>query len=326
MLKSVWIILILFVIPNIVLAQSNEWIINDFDVILEVRNDGVLNVTEVIQVDFIADRRGIYRDLPVRYNTSFIPEYAPISDIQVSHNGQLAPVQITNNFANTRVRIGDENIYIDGRQQYLINYKVANVIRQNSDGLYELHWNVTGNEWDTIIKNASVVIESSDSQLAQPISLECFTGPLGSTTDCDRVGYSSASTSALNPGSGMTIKTAWPNNTFEINRSVDWLFWSITTGFVLLFVWVIRRSVKKYREWRREGDDPELLDSVVVQYQAPDGITPAIANHILGDHDTARMLSSIILSLGQKGYLSIHQIQKKLELPLLQMENLMIMK
>ncbi len=209
-----------------------DYVINSFDVDIEVRPDGSLRVTEVISVEFLNDRRGIFRVIPVRYGLNpddlriELPEgrrpdeyYRAIdlSDIDVS--SPTAPdetlIERPNRFegTNLRIRIGEEDTYIRGQHTYRIAYTVEGALNE-FDEHDELVWNATGDEWDTLMRSVSTTVHGV------PIDrIGCWLGPRGTTNLCldpvldgDRAVFTA---NMVPPYSGLTIAIAFPKGAVD---------------------------------------------------------------------------------------------------------------
>lgn len=182
-------------------AQSDDtgWVVDSFDAVIDVAADGTMEVTEDISVDFAnLERRGIFRVIPARYELSRDEERARVPDgvdpqqvrraidisaIEVSSTAP-ADTEITrpDRFGerNLRIRIGDPDVTVTGRQEYRIRYEVRGAANR-FEGLDELTWNVTGHEWPVPIRRARVVVHGPPLARAA-----CYQGPHGSTQPCDR--------------------------------------------------------------------------------------------------------------------------------------------
>mgnify|MGYP000165020117 FL=1 len=296
----------IFVFSNQVNAQNAGWEINNFDVQLEVLEDGSLQVTETIDVNFIEQRRGIYRDLPIRYRTDLLPRYEPIGAIKVLQNNAPAEVLIDKNRANVRIRVGNEYKYITGPQKYIISYTVDNVIKEADNGSQELYWNVTGNDWDTVIESSVATVAPSNSIT----SFECFQGEPGSTDECD-ISSNRATATDLTPGEGLTIQASWPAGTFKLHTVFDWQTYGLTLIIIFGLIFLTYRSYIQFRKWQRHGDDTEVSDTVVVQYHPYDNVSPSIAGMLSGDHNIGNIITATIFQLGYLGYLSIDTQSKQ---------------
>src|SRR5467141_2827201 len=161
-----------------VLVAAPQTVIESFDVEAAVLADGTLDVTEVIRPRFAAPRNGIYRTIPVEYQTPQGFNYTLLLDV---------------------ISITDENNhalkYESSRERHYRKFKIyvpgaahatrtVNLHYKGLDGLKffedhdELYWNVTGDEWDLPIESAGarVVLPAGVTGLRAT----SFTGAYGS--------------------------------------------------------------------------------------------------------------------------------------------------
>ena len=292
-------------------AQNVDWIIDSFNAVIDIRADGVVTITETISADFKTDRHGIYRDIPVRYDSNgLLPHYTFIQNVRVTKNGSPEEFEIIKNSSNWRIKVGSADVWVSGQNVYDISYQISGVLR-NADSVDELYWNVTGNGWDTTIKSATASVTS-------PVSIAqaaCYQGVAGSKTKCEVEKKSDTSyqfqASDLAPGEGLTISTGWqPGGVTLIklqpaNQSL-WLVILASFIGILSAAWF---SVRRYLIWKKDGRDPTVSESIVVQFSPPTEISPAESMFLIKDRNSSTAIAATIMSLAQKGYLTIEHIK-----------------
>ncbi|CAB4726441.1 unannotated protein [freshwater metagenome] len=226
------------------LTGSGSEKINDYRVIIQIKPDGDLAISESINYDFgTQSRHGIYRDIPVRFNYPKKEDTDRVYPLEVksvtASNGASAQYETSdltrNGIGYERIKIGDPDRTITGAHTYDIKYRVQGALNgfPNQD---ELYWNAIGTEWLAPITNASVQVIAPAAVLAAA----CYQGSYGSDTPCttatvsgDNANFSidSADTSLtelaqqfpdsqilqdfaaqpdLFPGSGLTVAIAFP--------------------------------------------------------------------------------------------------------------------
>jgi len=113
-------------------------------------------------------------------------------------------------------------IYVPGAQDatktVILRYTVHNAIRffaEDSEFGHkdELYWNVTGNEWEVPIENATATLTLPEG--VAPTESAGYTGPAGSTEQAVQIEPSGnavrfTATRALGPYEGFTVATGWP--------------------------------------------------------------------------------------------------------------------
>ncbi|HET6702601.1 MAG TPA: DUF2207 domain-containing protein, partial [Gemmatimonadaceae bacterium] len=139
-------------LPSPLLAQDTGWTITDFHADYVVHPDGSLGVIERIVVDFDGlERHGIYRTIPVVYKRQ-VSEDVPISAGRVRFSldvrevtdaaGNPVPYE-TSGIQEKKIRIGDPDRTVSGRQTYVIDYALSGGLGFFEE-FDELYWQVTG--------------------------------------------------------------------------------------------------------------------------------------------------------------------------------------
>ena len=104
-------------------AQSSDsgYITESFVVDIKVDKDCIYHVSEKITVNFKEPRRGIFRYIPYAARNS------RIEDISVK-GGNLDVSNAQNGRSKYKViRIGDPDVTLTGRHEYVINYKIRGI-------------------------------------------------------------------------------------------------------------------------------------------------------------------------------------------------------
>ena len=158
----------------------------------QLTDDG-LRVIEVIDYDFgPAQRRGIFRTVP-----GIVP-----GSITVSSPTAPDDFTATEGFTETRIRIGDPSITINGRHRYRIDYTLErSTVVQN--GL--LSWNGVGLDWTVPISDIDIWL-AVDGGLA---GAACFQGTPWDAEECDvdqvGAGLYRTTIDSLGIGEGVTV-------------------------------------------------------------------------------------------------------------------------
>ncbi len=330
------------VMPMGVFAQDTGWEIERFESNIKIDQSGSVYVQEIIAVDFgDLQKHGIYRDLPVVYQGDLGEKiYTQVLDVGVLQDGEPAEVQVTHNSANMRIRIGDADRTISGKHKYGIVYRVVGVL-QAFDGLDELNWNVTGNDWGVPIGE----VQANVSVPATILQTACYEGVAGSRDVCEQLaledGTRRFSANNLAPGEGLTVAVGYesgvvPVITIEAPPSpADVLFSPVTLGVGALVLvggvfWIVRRwwLYGRDRKWQRshlpgersdrEGKDLEeravplfFKQPVSVEYEAPDDLRPAEIGVLMDEKADAVDVTATIVDLAARGYLTITEVEKK---------------
>lgn len=291
--------------------------IRSFDVSIKINQDASISVSERIEYDFDdAQKRGIFRDIPIKYQARGGNFLLRVSDVSVVDENDT-PYNFTTSYPgnNIQIKIGDADKLVAAKKVYVINYKIKRAINyfSNHD---ELYWNATGNGWQVPIKSSSATIVLPQKVGKDKIQTSCFSGAFGSQKLCASAGYSEGNgtaefseTNFLPPGQGLTVVFGWPKNIVQkpsaLQNALDtikdnWiLFLPLATFLVMLYLWSSR------------GRDPKGRGAIYPQYDAPDGLTPAQIGTLIDEKVDAKDISSEIIYLATKGYLKITRTENK---------------
>lgn len=288
-----------------------------FSVDLHLEEDGELLVVEEIDYRFPDEpRRGIFRDIPIRYAQRWERAYdVGLEVLSVTDEaGSGRPYQVSDRGAAVSVRIGDPDRTVGPRETYRITYRVrrATVFRADYD---ELYWNVTGNGWSVPIDAAEARVYTPGSPGPGELRTRCFTGPEGSTAQrCAAVqegGSVRFHSEGLAPGEGLTVAVGLPKGVLAepgpaaraFERFRAWGgFWLLSPLAALLAM----RSL-----WRSRGRDPGARDAIPVRYEPPEGLTPAEAGTLLDESADMADITATLLDLAVHGYLEIEETESR---------------
>ena len=148
-------IVALLVIALAASASARELKIQKFSAEIFVQPDATLDVTETIDVNFIGVWHGLYRTIPVEYvtpqgfNYSLFVKFDGATDAA----GQKLKVESSRegHYLKWKIYVDDAT---DAERTIRLHYQVRNGLKFFEDH-DELYWNVTGDEWDVPVGNAS---------------------------------------------------------------------------------------------------------------------------------------------------------------------------
>lgn len=301
-------------LPTAVFGAGEQ--ILSFDMSATIRSDSSLEVTEMIIYDFgLADRHGIYRDIPYSYERDGSKYNLRLSvDSVTDEYGDAYQYTTSQSGGQIHLKIGDPDRTVSGVHTYVITYTVVRGINF-FDTHDELYWNVTGNAWPVGIQSASAEIRLpvalTDDQRLQ----ECFTGSTSSdeqacaVTAEDEYVTSYMTDDVLSPYQGLTIVLGWPKGiTTEPDRwqQIRWFLvdnWFVAIPFIIIFGMI--------GLWIARGRDPKGRGTIIPQYDAPDGLSAGLVGTVVDERADLRDISATIIQLAVKGYLMIKRIEKK---------------
>jgi uncharacterized membrane protein len=288
-------------------TQARDLTIQRFDETVTVNPNGTIEVTEIIEARFTGFWHGIYRTIPVEYDT---PQH-------LNYSLLLEPLSVTDDDGHAlKYEQKREGRYLkfkisvpgaqDATKTVMLHYRILNAIRFFDDH-DELYWNVTGGEWDAPIRTASAKIELPEGVTG--LHATAFTGAYGSR-ETDAQAEATGNTvqvTANHPLSyreGLTVVAGWdkgfvhpPSTAAKIAlffRSNWPLFLPVVAFFIMFWLW-----------WTR-GRDPER-GSIAVQYEPPDKLTPGECGTLVDNEAAMRDITATLVDLAVKGYLTIEQ-------------------
>lgn len=328
--------------PGAGIAGAEEgWEILSFHSDITIEREGALLISETIEVDFRGlARRGIFREIPVRYRWSDTQDRVyELSVIAVRDAaGRSRRHTIENEEANKRIRIGDPDRTVSGRQTYVITYRVVGALNAFPEH-DELFWNVNGTDWGVPSRRVSAAVRG-------PVALTrtaCFEGHERSTRPCrlapgrdGAVDYDASR--ALEPGEQLTIVAALPKGAVaeprvlldDRPRTIDRYFELTPLSLGVTGVVLAGGLALVGRNWWRHGRDRRFLKrtampegsaeitaplfdqpTLVPEYGPPDGLRPAQLGLILDESADTYDLTATIVDLAVRGYLRIEKVEKQ---------------
>ena len=302
----------MFALP--VTAQES---IRSYDVKIVLTERATLEVVETIKYDFGNEsHHGIFRDIPTRYTINNATYKLRITDITVTdEGGRPQTFKIERAGANTRIKIGDPNVYVTGLQAYKIYYTVDRAVEYFKD-FDQLYWNVIGHNWSVPINNVTSRIIVPGGSTPEQLRAECFMGPLGSTITCPHYSWGKVKETVaeldstqgyMEPGSGITIRIRFPKGIlYEPSIAEKIVNFARDNAILLLPVMVL---IGMLFLWRRHGKDPAGKGTVISQYEAPDNLTPLEVGTLIDQSAQGRDISADIINLAVKGYLKISEVE-----------------
>lgn len=311
--KCLAILLLVFTAATPARADLGGWSIADFDARLEIRADGMLDVTEIITADFFEPRHGIYREIPVRYDVGLHLydlrfRLIGVDDLQGNRWGTK-----TDHEANkVRIRIGDADRTVMGRQVYRIRYQVARAILHEGDHAV-LRWNATGTEWRVPIDRVEVTVDLPELLEEGGVSHTAWTGAYGSKQQDFRASRPDDSTirfetDGLKPYEGISVEIVMPAEAVARPSWTTRVGWWMGDNFPYFLIPATLAAC--LGSWFLRGRDAPGRGTIVVEYQPPDALTPAEVGTLIDEKVDMRDLSSTIVDLAVRGYLTIEETKE----------------
>jgi len=293
-------------------ANAEERILRFYSDIA-VQKDGDLLVSETITVRAEGNqiRRGIYRDFPTRYKGRRGESVRVAFDlIDVTRNGQPEPATTEALSNGVRVRIGQEDVFLDpGDYRYTIRYRTSRQLGRFED-YEELYWNVTGNGWIFPIDEAEARITlPSPANFGQRAA---YTGIVGATGQQSEVVMEQPgeinfrTTMPLAPSEGMTVAVSWPKGVIAEPGASTRLGWLLSDWAAPLTAVAGLGAVLAYLvyAWGKAGRDPRP-GTVVPLFSPPDDLSPAAMRYIVEQKQDNRGFAAALVDAAVKGHVRL---------------------
>lgn len=326
-------------------AAHAQEVIHSFFAGYDIRPDGIVDVSELINYDFgLNERHGIYREIPL---VDVQKNYIDIVVRSVTdQDGVSQPFAVEDLKSALRIKVGRADQTITGAHTYNIQYSAKYAIRSFPDA-DEFYWNVTGNRWTIPIESAKAEIRFPSSTPMVTITKTCYTGREGSReAECEFIAVSStmpvlrlSSLRPLSMGEGLTLAVDFPKGLVAtpsasdeqiakrreaVQRSerfqssapfISIIFSFIFFGIFVLYIAMLTRK-KKMRPF---VPVPLRGKTVIAQYDAPDAMSPAYSGFLIdGIYNELEFIASIV-ELGRKGQLRVEYRVEDFPMPFIQM-------
>ncbi|OGK44277.1 hypothetical protein A2957_03075 [Candidatus Roizmanbacteria bacterium RIFCSPLOWO2_01_FULL_38_11] len=320
---------------NSIKAQEiQEESIQKYTSVIQVNNDGTIEILDEIHYDFASEQRhGIFWDFKAVYEgkNSKGETIKWKMDLEVRNvedeNGNEYEYKKISNGDMVQLKIGDPNKLISGLHVYRISYKIKGGMFYFSDH-DELYWNAIGGNWEVPIKKAYVTVYSPVVVDSAQDNVRCFTGAYGSTDQActitqDQKQVRFETSNVLNPYEGMSVVIKYPKGvvTELLPKEVVPFFETIIGKIVMAiiaagaFFWYIIYPIKVLYKWFVSGRDPYVGSELTAFYDAPKTdsgrfLTPAETGTLVDEYVHLQDITGTIVDLARRGYLEIIEEKK----------------
>lgn len=307
------------------LADKGGYVIDRFDVDLDVRPDSGLIVTERLEVLFSEPRHGIYRSIPVRFTDPKGFQYAMNFKLigVTADDGSKYGTKVSNQGAYISIRIGSASSMVSGKVIYNVEYSISDALRHFAEH-DELYWNATGTEWQAGINHASATVHLPGAVEDKDLQAAGYTGRFGSTERAVTITTLDADTllfvanRPFQPQEGLTVAVGWPHGLVTFPGPVAKTAKLFSNNLALLAPFLAGGWL--WRRYRSRGKDPEGPGSVVVQYEPPKGLRPGEIGTIVDEKVDFRDITATMIDLAVRGHLMIEVEEKEMLFGLLSSE------
>ncbi len=301
-IKFLFISILLFVITLVpVSADYNSSGANakNFNVEMNVSEEGVITIKERLTLDFFEPRQGFYVTIPQENRVTFDGEtktyFWPVENFRVISNDTV--VQTDDSRAGKVYRFGDQGRYITGEKIYEYSYEVhMRDIKAPHGQLF--YYNILSETFEFPIESVDFKINLPKEFDIQYLKMYATRNNL----DVDyKVDGTTISGSYKNPlfHQGISIHLEVPNGyftfpTFNYTLPVGIAVSAVLVGVILLYFLF--------------GRDLDVVESV--EFEAPDGISSAEVGYIYRGHVKTNDIVSLIVYWASKGFLMIEELDE----------------
>jgi hypothetical protein len=302
--------------PDAAIAQDREWRLSSFHSEIEVFTSGDILVTETLQPTFDGSFNGIYRSIPVEYETDRGFRYKLHLDVEAveDENGNELEYERSRDGRDMKLKIWVPGA-VNATKTVVIRYRVPNGLRFFDEGdadigeaYDELYWNVTGTEWPVPIDRASATVRLPVDVTG--IRAHAFTGPYGSVAQDAGVTVEGTrimvDTDQLGFREGLTIGVAWSAGVVERPTATSKVLGLLSANWPLMLPFLAFTLM--YRRWNERGRDPEI-GSIKPQYEPPENLTPAEVGVIVDNSPDMRDITATVVDLAVRGFITIEETE-----------------
>jgi len=294
--------------------RSQAEIIRSFDCAVKLQKDATLDVTETIVYDFeTAHRHGIYRTIPVKYsrynNTYSI--YLKILGITDGHGNELH-YETKGIGRDLKIKIGDADTLITGVHTYKLHYRVLRAVNFFK-GAPEVYWNATGDEWPVPIQQATAHFYPPFGTKTDQLKVASFYGPPGATQSAaseTTISDVTFHTSGLQASEGLTFVVGLPEGSVTMPSIAQTFWWFFSDWWPAFLVPLLTLGllVALYLNGGRDIDGGLPAG---VEWYPPKDLSPAEVGTLMDEKCDMSDIIATLLDLAARGYLQIHENEKK---------------
>jgi len=301
-----------------------DWYIKNFDTEIVLNKDSSADIVEKITADCgnLPGKHGIFRVVPEKIKTESGKEIkTPIKLISITDfSGK--PYKYKTIYKNGTItwKIGDPNKTVQGVNNYLIHYKVGNVIRFDNPSFDEFYWNLLGAFWDLEIDNFHAKLIFPKEISKENTKIEYYTGYFGEQRkDLAHYFWTSSnvlefsSTQPLKKKQGITASITFPKGIFSPYRFSFWETYGEYFQKYFYFLIPLLVFIVCFYLWWKYGRDPYIKKSIVPIYKVPENLTPLEVGVLMTGKERVKkeFITAEIINLAVKRLITIKVIEKK---------------
>ncbi|MFA6007886.1 MAG: DUF2207 domain-containing protein [Candidatus Shapirobacteria bacterium] len=299
-------------------VNAYDYEITDFNSQIKLEQDSSLTVREEIDTNFLIAKHGIFRIIPYIYSRNGKTIRAEINVLRIENDDGISiPYTIENYKQSKKIKIGDANSTVIGKNDYFIEYKVKNVVPDYGEGP-EIYWNVTGDEWEVPIEKASATIESPFGKIVKTECFGCqstfsdrqanFTGEEGLTI-----------VAQIDKNNLLKMPSEWDKKVKNVIDNWGYAV-AVLPLLIMLIAWYKKGRDKRYlteNVFYKTDNSVEKNVSVLSRPHLPlvyspiDGLSPSEVGTIIDEKFDTKDAVAEIVELARLEYLTIKKVENK---------------
>jgi uncharacterized membrane protein YgcG len=317
---AVPVVALALLLPRPVGAQER---IRSYDIEVDVRADGSLDLTERITVRAEGDqiRRGIYRDFPTRYRDRHGNRVVvDLEVLGVERDGRPEAWFTERRGNGIRINTGGDDYLPQLPREYTftLRYRTTRQL-----GFFpehdELYWNAIGTGWIFPIESGMVTVRLPEPVPVDLLRAEGYTGPQGARGTAYTAAVPSPGTARyrlatpLAPYEGFTIVLTFPKGLVAAPTGAERVRWFLRDngGVLVALAGLLALLIFTGVTWWRVGRDPRP-GVIIPRYQPPARHSPAALRFLRRMGYDMRCFSADLLALAVAGHVRIHREKKRL--------------
>ncbi len=284
---------------------SNAYLLDSYDVTINVNENNTFNITEKIGAYFNSPKHGIFRTIPLKNRVERL-------DGSISNNRvKISDISVDKTYTTSIeggaevIKIGDADQTLTGPQNYTISY-LYDIGKDTGKNYDEFYFNLIGDEWDTAISGITFTITMPKAFDASKVG---FSSGAAGTQDSTGIDYrtegnviSGSYSGILNAGEALTVRVELPEGYFvNAGNKFDLL---LLLSFILPILFVLLAVVL----WIRFGKDKKVIETV--EFYPPEGFNSAEIGFLYKGKAENTDAISLLIYLANKGYIKISEVEE----------------
>ncbi len=305
MKKVLLLLLVLFLLSPLF---AENFYIEQYNVNLNIQEDGTYEVDEILNVVFTQPSHGIYRDIQTSFRNIdgniWDERSAEVSNVVAT---ELSSILESDEFIS--LRLGDPRTVIKDNKTYFIHYRYK-LDADKTSKFDEFYYNIVSSAWDCPILTVNWSVT-----FPKPIERSRISVTTGSYGDTERSSYTLLEDNMtllgretnLNPLEALTVRVELEEGYFNYpKRLSDKLYTLLAYLPVLLGIMLLTYIILS---WMKYGKDDQLI--VTPEFNPPERFTPMDVSYVLdGKIEVDRDLAAMLFYWADMGLISITEEKK----------------